>query len=197
MIGAIVLAAGLSKRMGRSKLILPWGSTTVIGKVIETLSKCNIEEIIVVTGAFYPEILAALESYPVRTIQNPRYAEAEMLTSFQAGLQMISEHEEAVLVCLGDQPQVEVEIVNQLIMQYTMTKHPIIVPSFNKKRGHPWLVSRNYWSDIMAMDENCSLRDFLNLHQDEIEYLDVTTPSILYDLDTPEDYESHKPKPDM
>ena len=56
MISAVVLAAGLSTRMGRPKLILPWGSTTVIGQVLATLAQGKVDEIIVVTGAVRTEV---------------------------------------------------------------------------------------------------------------------------------------------
>lgn len=194
MISAIVLAAGMSKRMGRSKLNLPWESSTVIGKVIETLLKCEIDEVIIVTGASQAEVLDSLVSKPVRIAYNPRYAEAEMLVSFQCGLKAVNEDFEAVMICLGDQPQMDAEVVNQLIQEYKRTRNPIIVPSYNHRRGHPWILNRQYWQDVLDLDENCTLRDFLNHHQNEIQYLNVTSPSVLYDLDTPEDYEQHKPK---
>jgi len=67
------------------------------------------------------------------------------------------------------------------------------VPSFQMRRGHPWLVARPLWPEILALKPPESTRDFLAGHAHEIHYVNVDTPSILADLDTPEDYEKSHP----
>jgi molybdenum cofactor cytidylyltransferase len=62
------------------------------------------------------------------------------------------------------------------------------------RRGHPWLVDRALWPELLALQSPYTLRDFLTAHAGEIRYLDVDTDSILQDLDTPEDYTQQKPK---
>lgn len=72
---------------------------------------------------------------------------------------------------------------------YVMRKPNIVVPSFQMRRGHPWLVARPLWEELLLMSPPQSPRDFLNAHQDEIQYVNLDDPNILADLDTPEDYE--------
>jgi molybdenum cofactor cytidylyltransferase len=191
MISAIVLAAGLSTRMGQPKLILPWGSSTVIGSVVETLLLAGVNEIVVVTGGARYEVEKAIREISVeavRTVFNPRYVEDNMLLSLQAGMSVLGEHVQAFLVALGDQPQIEIKVARALVGAYQARKYPLLVPSYAMRRGHPWVVDRSMWDAILSAPDGSTMRDFLNAHQERITYLQVDSPSILRDLDTPEDY---------
>jgi len=192
MITAIILAAGQSKRMGKPKMLLPWGGTTVLEKVIATFKTANVDEILVVTGGKRQQIEALVEG-SARTLFNPNYAEGEMLSSVQIGLAGLLPGTEAALIGLGDQPQVQGRSVQLVIDEYRTSGASIVVPSFQMRRGHPWLVMRDHWGEILAMRSPASLRDFLNNHADEIHYVAVNSDSILQDLDTPEDYLKFKP----
>jgi molybdenum cofactor cytidylyltransferase len=193
MIAAIILAAGQSKRMGQPKMLLPWGKLTVIEHVITTFLNAGIEDLVLVTGGTQRQVEQVSEPYPVRRIYNPAYATGEMLSSLQCGLQALSPQVEAVLVALGDQPQIQEGSVRAITGAYRQSGARLVVPSFRRRRGHPWLVARPLWDEILAMQSPESPRDFLNRHAAEIQYVNVDTPSILADLDTPEDYENFHP----
>jgi molybdenum cofactor cytidylyltransferase len=191
MISAVVLAAGLSTRMGRPKLILPWGSSSVIGQVVTTLAQAQVDEIVVVTGAARMEVEAAVRQgglEAVRTVFNPRFAENDMLVSLQAGIAVLGDQVDAVLVVLGDQPQIEVEVVRLLVKAYQTEGCPLLVPSYQMHRGHPWVVDRTLWPDLLYAPVGSTMRDFLHAHERQITCIAVSSPSILRDLDTPEDY---------
>ena len=74
------------------------------------------------------------------------------------------------------------------------THQPLIVPSFQKRRGHPWLVEQSFWSEILDLKPPATMRDFLQSHAGFIHYLPVYTPTVLKDLDTPEDYALMRPE---
>jgi molybdenum cofactor cytidylyltransferase len=188
MIAAIVLAAGLSRRMGVPKMVLPWKNTTVIGQVVDVLAQAGINEMVVVTGGAHEQVEAALEGLPVKLVFNPRYPEDEMAYSLQAGLLALSEEVEATLVALGDQPQIECTVVQAIMAAYQQSKAALIVPSYKMRRGHPWLMVRSLWPEVQILPSGRTLRDVLNAQAEQINYLQVDTPSILQDLDTPEDY---------
>jgi molybdenum cofactor cytidylyltransferase len=192
-IAAIVLAAGQSSRMGRPKMILHWGQTSVIGKVVANLEGAGVDQIVVVTGGARQQVEAALQGLPVRTVYNPDFATGDMLSSLQAGLASQVEPVEAVLVVLGDQPQIDPNLVREIIALYRRVGSGLVVPSYHMHRGHPWLVVRSFWPEILALEAPATLRDFLNAHQDEIHYLPVETEDILKDLDTPDDYQRYQP----
>ncbi len=188
-ISAIILAAGRSKRMGQPKMLLPWGDTTVIGKVIETIHSAGIEDITLVTNSdIAPRIVNTGQT--TRTLLNDN---GEMVTSIQLGLQEQKSSAEATLICLGDQPQVEERSVRLVCEMFLAKKFSIVVPSYQMRRGHPWLITKELWGEVLQMRAPKSMREFLNEYKDDILYVDYENPSILQDLDTPEDYLKYKP----
>jgi molybdenum cofactor cytidylyltransferase len=193
-IAAIILAAGCSRRMRQPKMILPWGESTVIGRVVQVLSQAEIQPVVVVTGGARRQVEAALAGYAVQMVFNPHFAQEEMLVSLQIGLGVLGKETTAALVVLGDQPQIELEVVQAILACYRLKQVPLVVPSFQMRRGHPWLVERRLWRAILELDSTSTLRAFLNSYVDQIEYLSVDTPSVLHDLDTPEDYQRERPR---
>jgi molybdenum cofactor cytidylyltransferase len=195
-IGAIVLAAGLSTRMGRPKMLLPWGETTVLGQVVCTLYNAGVAPVLVVTGAFQADVEATLQALlcPTIRVHNPHFEDGEMLHSLITGVNNLPGDLDAVLVALGDQPQIEIDVVKHILERFAQRRSRIIVPSYQMRRGHPWLVERSLWGEIASLTLPRTLRDFLSAHQEEIDYLVVNTSSVIQDLDTPEDYERLRPK---
>jgi len=193
MISTIILAAGQSERMGQPKMLLSWGEQTVIEHVIITFLKAGIDDILVVTGGVREQVERAIDHYSVRKIHNQDYAAGEMLSSLQCGLRAMPLESQAVLIGLGDQPQILEQSIRSICEAYRESKSPLIVPSFQMRRGHPWLVTRPLWGEILELKAPESPRDFLNRHAAEIHYLNMETPSILADMDTPQDYHDSKP----
>ena len=193
-VGAVILGAGRSQRMGVPKLSLPWGDTTVIEQIVKNLQRSNVSPIVLVTGGARAEVQRLLSGAGVLFVHNSDYERTEMLESFKIGLREMPAEVSACLVVLGDQPQMKHETVEKLLTHYRHDKDDLIVPSFHMKRGHPWLVGRRLWREIEDLDAHQTLRDFLNNRSSDIHYIDVNTNSILMDLDTPEDYQSQRPK---
>lgn len=182
--------------MGSPKLLLPWGNTTVLGHVISTYQSADVEEILVVTGGAHKQIEEIVNIHKVRSVFNEQYAGGEMLSSLQRGLQALLPNRDkvqAALIGLGDQPQVQVRTVQGICEAYRSRPSRLIVPSFENRRGHPWLVENTLWQELLEMKPPRSPRDFLSGHTGEIHYVEVDTPSILADLDTPEDYRNARP----
>ena len=185
-ISAIILAAGKSTRMGRQKMLMPWGDTSVLGKVIHTLQDAGMEDIMLVTNS---DIMPSVSHLPIRVMLND---DGDMLSSMKVGLRTQKPSAQATLVCLGDQPQMEEGSVRSVCEAFAKSRSNLVVPSYQMRRGHPWLVARPLWEEILGL-EAASLREFLNAHTNEIEYVNVETPTILQDIDTPEDYLKYKP----
>lgn len=192
-VAAVVLAAGQSKRMGKAKMLLPWHGSTVLGQVVNCFATAGVDEILVVTGAERERITTLVDQlslkYPVRAIHNPAFAAGEMLSSIQCGLARLGSGFQAALIGLGDQPQMEIATVQGLLALHATGAAPIIVPSYQMRRGHPWLVRQELWAEIAALRSPQTARDFLNSHPGQIEYFEVGTPSVNQDLDTPEEYD--------
>ena len=186
-ISAIILAAGKSVRMGQQKMLMPWGKSTVLGEVIETLQHAGVEDITLVTNS---KIALQITNYKLPITLND---DGDMLESIQLGLQGQKPSAEATLICLGDQPQVEERSVRNVCDAFREKKTSIVVPSYQMRRGHPWLIARELWGEVLRMRAPESMRDFLNNHKNDIFYVEIDTPSILLDLDTPADYLKYKP----
>jgi molybdenum cofactor cytidylyltransferase len=187
-IGAIILAAGQSKRMGQPKMLLPWGESTMIREVCQQVCANRLQEAVVITGEHHEAILAQLGGLPLRVVQNPNYARAEMLSSLQTGLNAIWNTCDACLVVLGDQPTIDQGVISSLIDAYNQGPGRIVAPSYNKHRGHPLLIDKSFWQAFMDLPRNKAPRDLLKANEDQITYVVVDTASILQDIDTPEDY---------
>jgi len=191
---AIILAAGASRRMGTPKMVLPWGNRTVVGQVVSVLEDAGVDEILVVTGGAELEIRQALQLHRVHLVKNEGFMAGDMLSSVQTGLTAaLDGSAQAALIVLGDQPQIQTEVVKALLLRWQTASPAIIIPSIQIRRGHPMLLARSLWQEVLDLPLTQSLRDFLRLRNDWINYLPVETDSILQDLDTPEDYARQKP----
>jgi molybdenum cofactor cytidylyltransferase len=199
-IAAIVLAAGESRRMGRPKLSMPWGDTTVIGQVLNVLDQAGVDEAWVVTGGGEKDLQAALReltlAMTIHSVHNRSYSTGEMTRSVQVGLSGLEKDKdvEAALIVLGDQPQIEKFVVESLLDEYKLNQSLLVVPSYHQRRGHPWIVAQPLWTEILKLAPAETLRVVLNRYADEIHYLNVNTPTVLQDLDTPEDYYKYFPR---
>lgn len=195
-IAAVILAAGLSRRMGTPKMLLPWGQTTVLGQVIAIFAQAGVEEIVTVTGCAREAVEAEAErlaqEFTLRCVHNPQYEDGEMLSSLQCGLASLGTHVESALIGLGDQPQLSLTAALTVVSAYESSAARLIVPSHHVRRGHPWLVQRAFWEQILALKPPLTLRDFLNARAGDILYVEADQ-TILKDLDTPEEYQREKP----
>lgn len=192
-IGAVVLAAGLSTRMGEPKVLLEWSNgRTIIEHILEQLFKSRLDHINVVTGHQAREVKQLLKPLDVNLVHNRAYKSGEMLSSIQAGLSAMPENVAAALIVLGDQPAIQPKVIYQVASAYAEGKGDLIVPSYQKRRGHPVLIGRRYWPEILALPHTATLRDVMNQHNDRITYVNVDTDSILRDVDTPQDYNEER-----
>jgi molybdenum cofactor cytidylyltransferase len=98
----------------------------------------------------------------------------------------------AALIGLGDQPQVREETVRRIYAAFVQTESPLVIPSFENRRGHPWLANRSLWPEILALPPFTTPRQFLNNHAGQVKYV-AADESILQDLDTLEDYNRQRP----
>jgi molybdenum cofactor cytidylyltransferase len=190
-VAAVVLAAGKSSRMGgKSKVLLPWGKQTVLEAIIRQLFMCRLDRVVIVTGRDAVEARRVASPYDVEVVYNPDYEAGEMLSSLQVGLNALDQRYDGALVVLGDQPQMQAHVVSRILDAYAEGRGGIIIPSFQMRRGHPVLFSRGYWPVLQGLPPGSVPRDVVNASADDIGYVEVSTDTILQDIDTPEQYRS-------
>ena len=193
-ITAIILAAGLSKRLGRNKLLLPLGGETVLRKTAKAVLESAVSEVILVTGHEEAEVIQAVEGLDVRLAHNPRYAEGQS-TSMIAGIEAAHEEADAYLFVLGDQPLLTPGIVNDLISLYEASRPDALVaaPVFQGRRGNPALFSASLRDELLRTSGDAGGRGIIQRLETEspgkIVFLELPNDDIFLDIDTEEDYE--------
>ncbi|MDZ7261647.1 MAG: molybdenum cofactor cytidylyltransferase [candidate division KSB1 bacterium] len=191
MVWAIILAAGESKRMGKPKLLLPFGERTIIETVVTNAVQSKAAEVLVVLGSEAEKIREKIKDYPIKISVNPTFSQG-MLSSIRWGFESLPENAHAALVILGDQPFIPTSVINKIIDAYKQNEKGIVLPVYKKKRGHPILVDMKYRDEVKCLSPDTGLRALIYNHTEDLLEVEVGTPSILADIDTMEDYNDVK-----
>lgn len=190
MINAIVLAAGESKRMGKPKPLLRFNDKTFLDQIISVLRLSDADRITVVLGAEAETIRRSVDLSGTNVVINKDYAKGQ-LSSLIAAIEQTPEDTDAILVCLVDAPFITKEVVTKIIGKFKETNNPIIVPVFNKERGHPTLFSRSLFAELLSAPEDQGARYVLYSHEAEVLEVETSENGILIGIDTPDDYRHH------
>ncbi len=192
---AILLAAGLSKRLGRNKLLLPLGDETVVRKTAKAVLASAVTEVILVTGHEEAKVKQAVAGLNVRLAHNPRYAEGQS-TSMIAGIEAAPEDTAAYLFVLGDQPLLTPGIVNEVISLYERSRPEALVaaPAYEGRRGNPTLFSAELKDELLHASGDAGGRGIIRRLENEspgtIVFHHLPNDDIFLDIDTEKDYES-------
>lgn len=190
---AVVLAAGQGKRMGRTKQLLPWGETTVLGQTLRNLRASAVHDILVVVGHRAEGVAKEAAAIGVPFVHNPNYATGEMLSSLKVAVRYVDDDCAAVLVMLADQPMVAPQTINELLAAFQRGEGELIAPVYEGKRGNPVLIGRRYFAELLELPAEGAPRDLLRRHTAELILVPVTTDTVLRDLDDPQQYERWRP----
>lgn len=186
----LVLAAGMARRMGSTKQLLPFGDRTVLQTVVDTLSGADLAGVVVVLGHDADAVRESLRGWPVLCCVNDAYREG-MFSSVLCGLHHLPADADAVLIALGDQPQIELRVVQAVVRAYREGDRGIVIPISGGKRGHPVLINLSrYRDEILALAGDEGLKPVMRGHPQDTREVPVDDEGILRDLDTPEDYRS-------
>ena len=117
------------------------------------------------------------------TVYNPDY-EQGMTTSFQTGIRALSPHSEAAVLFLVDHPVVEPKVINTLIGRSGLDR--IVLPVFNRRRGHPVLFGRDILAEILALESSEGANTVVRRDPSRVIEVQVDDPGVLLDIDTPE-----------
>ena len=187
MIWAMILAAGESKRMGKPKLLLPFGEKTIIEIIVATVVSSKVEQTLVILGSGREKIEEKIKNFPVKIVYN-RDFRGGMLSSVQCGFKSLPEETRAVLVVLGDQPKISTTVINKLIDAYKSSGKGIVLPVYKKERGHPVLIDVKYGEEVENLSPEVGLRGTVYNHPEDILEVDVETSCIFQDIDYESDY---------
>ena len=189
VIGAVVLAAGAGARLGhKPKSLLQLGGVPLIRRMLIALSGAGVDEVVVVLGHHAEQIGAAVETFPVTVVHNPRPDEGQV-SSQRLGLSALSARLDAVLVVLADQPLLNAQDIADLIGAYK--KRPpgveVVYPEVLGQRGNPVIFSGAVREQILGGTADAGCRQWQGRHPELV--LPFITDNRRYrvDIDTPED----------
>lgn len=194
MLFALLPAAGHSTRMGRPKLSLPLGDRTVVEQVIATLQSAGINQILVVVGPHVRE-LAPLATNAGADALLLDTATADMRETVEMGLQWAESHwhpndADAFLLVPADHPTIESRVVRELMdCRSREISASIYIPTWHGTRGHPTLIGWQHVAGLRALPHDAGLNAYLRANPEAVREVPVGSESILFDMDTPADYE--------
>ncbi|HWM31052.1 MAG TPA: nucleotidyltransferase family protein [Methyloceanibacter sp.] len=185
-IAGIVFAAGRSTRMApRNKLLAPIGGMPMIRRITAAILESGVSSVIVVTGYEADRIVDALNGLDVTIVTNPSYADG-LSTSLKAGLEAVSPTADGALICLGDMPEIEIQVIDALLAAFT-GRDAICVPVHRGRRGNPVLWGRNYFAEMIALTGDAGAKPLMARHANRLIEVEVEADSIFEDVDSPAD----------
>jgi molybdenum cofactor cytidylyltransferase len=190
---ALIPAAGKSRRMGQPKLLLRLGDRTILEHVCRAVKLAGVERVVVVVGPDGCALVPLAESAGADVLQLDDDT-AEMRHTILHGLSWLQTQcqprpDDAWLLLPADHPCVEPDVIVELSAAHAQQpERSIVVPTYQGQRGHPVLIGWEHLAAIRHLPEGTGLNAYLRQHPGRTLELPVSRPSILWDLDTPEDY---------
>jgi len=189
IVGAVMLAAGKSERMGQNKLLLSLNGKRLIDNILDALAEARLDEQVIVVGHRPEQVIEAVKPRMngVEVAVNRDY-EKGMTSSFQTGLKLLK-HVDAAFLVLGDQPIFDPKVLRSLIEQMEKRRGEALIasPIHKGKKGHPLLFHSRLFSEILGLKNSQTIRDVVHIHEDKLVKIDAPKWTVM-DIDTPEDY---------
>ena len=195
MIVAVVLAAGESSRMGRPKALLPIEGVRFIEKIVNSLESTGVGKTIVVLGHNAEELRRKIADLSVDVVINPDYKQGQ-LSSLMAAVRSIASSADAgdadgILVHLVDHPYISPDLVNLMIERFYESKKLIVVPRYRERRGHPVILSKLLFAELLATPLDQGAKAVVHAHKSETLEIATDDEGVTIDIDTPEEYRRH------
>ncbi len=189
MIVPIILAAGASPRMGRPKALCDFDGRTCIELALDACREASLAPPIVVLG-FQAETIRRRVPFGEATVVLNQRAERGQTSSLKAGLTALPDRTEAFLLYPVDVPLVSAAELRLLLAAWHARTgdQRVFIPSHNRRRGHPALFHAELRDAFMRLPDESPARAVIDASPDRISYIECETPSVLMDMDTPEDY---------
>lgn len=187
-IAGLVLAAGMSTRMGAPKQLLKIDGRPLIERVVREALDSALDRVFLILGHRSAEVrktLGRLLGHPrLEVVENPRYT-GGISTSIVAGLSRAEEAYGHVMILLGDMPRIGARLINHLIDSYLYSGSSLGAVSVKGRRSHPVIFSRRHYPELHALEGDTGARPVFEAHVNEAFLLHIDYDD--RDIDTPED----------
>ena len=189
---ALLIAAGLSERMGSPKALLPWQNGTLIGYQLNALKNIGIFETIVVLGYSAENVIRQVNPYhEAKVVINTDYLQGKS-TSIKAGVRAVSNESDNLILIAVDQPRPS-ELLSGLIQAQESTGLLITQPFYKGKGGHPLVFDTTLLSELEDISEdNLGVREIMERHALKVNRVPVRSAIVLLDINTRKEYSMAK-----
>lgn len=185
-IGAVILAAGSSSRMGSPKQSLRYRGESLLRRAALAALGAGCRPVVVVTGANAEMSRRELEKLDVREVWN-NFWETGMASSIRAGVEgLVGENPGAAVFMLCDQPHVTAELINGLIAAHRATGRPVVASTYGGSYGVPALFSRALFAELARLEGAAGAKRIIKQHAAEAHYIPFPCGEV--DVDTPDDF---------
>jgi molybdenum cofactor cytidylyltransferase len=202
MLSVVVLAAGMSTRMGRNKLLLNFRDKPLIVHAVDTLLASEIDEVIVVLGHEAEKVRDQLErsiglankaapGKPVRLVQNSDYQNG-LSTSVRTGVEAVSRQANGIMIYLADQPLLEPEDLNRIVAGFAAAKEinkSIVVPFFRGERGNPVILEASLRVAILGIVGDVGCKGVIKRYPEKVYVIEMDNDHVVRDVDDIQAYE--------
>jgi molybdenum cofactor cytidylyltransferase len=186
-VAGVILAAGTSSRMGKNKLLLELGGSTILRRAVRTAEAAGLDPVLVVVGHESERARAELAGIECTAVLNPEYARG-MNTSLRAGISAVPEEAAAAVVLLPDMPLVTAEMVRELVDRWRASGAPLALSLYGDVVAPPILYGRALFPELCALEADACGKSIVKRHRAEA--LEISRPAAaLGDLDVPADFE--------
>ncbi len=185
-IGALILAAGGSARLGRPKQLACVGGKSLIRRTVEAATCAACSPIVVVLGGYAQATRTALQGEPVALIENEVWRSG-IGTSIRAGVRRLKADPalEAIVILVCDQPRLEAGVIRGLREVYRAGRHPIVASVYEQTVGVPALFDRSYFEELLGLQDDQGAKALMKANKHLVGHCEF--PGGQIDIDTPED----------
>ncbi len=187
-VSGLVLAAGESTRLGQPKQLLPFGSTTLLGRVLSQARAAALDEVVVVIGAVAAEVRWGTDFTGVKVVENADFGEG-CAPSYRTGIRTLDPRAEAVAVLLGDQPGVECADIDTVVEAWRRRPNQIALASYRGRSGHPMVFARRLFQRLTALRGDKAAWKIVGAHPDWVHPVPIDQP-FPGDVNTWQEYEA-------
>jgi molybdenum cofactor cytidylyltransferase len=192
-VSVVVLAAGGSVRMGRSKLSLEIKGETILEHAMKPIREAGFKDVVVVFSEENKK-LSDLVPREYRVVINRRSREG-ISTSLKTGVAAVDPRSQGILFALGDQPFVGVQVYEKLLQYHRQHLTLLTWPVYEGRRGNPVLFDRRLWPELMKVEGDEGGKQIMaRTSPEDIGRVEVVEAGVLIDIDTPDEYEKYRGK---
>jgi len=190
-VAGLILAAGKSQRMGSPKPLLRIYGRTFLEHIASEAQQSNLTEVKIVLGFEAELILERLPQLRPNVFINPEYEQGQ-LSSLIRGLKSLEgDSLDGLMPFLVDHPFVHRDLINQLLDSFSNHQNPIVIPTFQKKRGHPLIFAHELFPELINAPVDQGAIVVVRKYEDKILHVETRQAGILLDIDTPKAYQDY------